>query len=85
MDRMIVALSPLEHGWYDRDGAYVAKWMELSAAPRSAFCGCRKTSCESSRCSCKSAGLRCTVSCRCVGCMNDMDEEYVGEHYDDNA
>jgi hypothetical protein len=34
-------------------------------------CKCRKSSCMKKYCECYAGGVRCTESCRCVGCKNN--------------
>lgn len=38
-------------------------------------CSCKKTLCNSSKCSCKKAGIECTAMCRCGECHNRQQVE----------
>ena len=71
------------HGWRIVDGELKIVWMTSPPAPDSILefihCGC-KTGCETQRCSCKKAMMRCTDICTCAGCMNaEFDDEQSDE------
>ena len=64
--------SPLSHGWMldpDDGQSLVVKWMDvppgLSKLIQFVKCGC-KGNCNSKRCNCKSAEMRCTEVCQCT-------------------
>jgi hypothetical protein len=64
-----------EYGWeVDDVGNILVKWMTIAAAPESLLefvnCKCQK-GCETKRCSCVKAELKCSDLCKCVGCKNN--------------
>ncbi|XP_070559991.1 uncharacterized protein [Ptychodera flava] len=73
------APNPHGHGWLCSDTTLTIQWMTLPPAPDSVMklikCKCQKSSCETSRCSCKSASLLCTELCECVSCGNKAEAE----------
>ena len=66
--------SPLDHGWKNEDGVLLPVWMTGPSAPSCLTelvrCSCKKSGCQSQRCSCSLAKLPCTNMCKCVGCAN---------------
>ncbi|XP_046856604.1 uncharacterized protein LOC124449684 [Xenia sp. Carnegie-2017] len=74
---------PDENGWKTIDGKLQIVWMTIPPAPDSLLdnvnCGC-KTGCNSQRCSCNKAGVKCTDVCSCTACTNvDIDDNDVEE------
>ena len=64
-----------EYGWeVDDVGNVLVKWMTIAPAPESLLefvnCKCQK-GCETKRCSCVKAELKCSDLCKCVGCRNN--------------
>ena len=62
------------HGWkIDDEGKVAVEWMTIPAAPDSILefvhCKCTK-GCESRRCSCVKASLKCSELCQCSDCRN---------------
>ena len=79
--------SPVGHGWQMVDGKLQVLWMEGDVASpdilKLSYCRCKKTLCGSGRCSCVTAGLRCSDICQCSeGCKN---RESVDNHNDHPA
>ena len=77
----MVIPSPIGNGWQLSDGEIEIQWMMRPPAPDSLLecivCKC-KTGCQTKRCSCQKAELKCTELCSCVDCQNesgDIDEE----------
>ena len=68
---------PQGHGWHMEKGELKVKWMNQQPAPADVlmdmFCRC-KTGCQSRRCQCIKADLKCTDMCRCSGCSNRKTE-----------
>lgn len=66
--------SPVDHGWYLEGDSFLPVYSLNDTAPEEllAFvkCGCNKTKCEKSLCSCNRNGLPCTPACTCVDCQN---------------
>lgn len=64
-----------DYGWtVDDDGNVSIKWMTLAPAPDSILefvnCKCKK-GCETNRCSCLKAAMKCSDLCKCIGCRNN--------------
>lgn len=74
--------SPCESGWTLEDGELVIRWMRKPCAPdgflENVTCGC-KTGCQSRRCSCLRANMKCTEVCQCSNCSNPAEEHEDGE------
>ena len=68
--------SPVGNGWEIRDGELRHHWMTTNVAPDQLLefvnCGCKK-GCNTQRCSCLKAALRCTELCKCTNCKNTTD------------
>lgn len=69
-------LNPLNHGWVEKNCIYRPVTTNLPSAPLDILtnirCGC-KGDCNSNRCSCFKAGLKCSAACKvCAGnsCSN---------------
>ena len=67
------------HGWkLDEEGNVVIDWMTIPAAPDCILefvnCKCKK-GCDSRRCSCVKASLKCSDLCACEDCRNRSEEE----------
>ena len=81
----IDAPSPVDHGWEVVDDKLKMKWMTLSPTPDGVLhlvaCKCVKSSCESTRCSCRAAGLVCTDMCKCQNCHNISGIESAHIHF----
>jgi hypothetical protein len=64
------------NGWEIRDGELRHHWMTTNVAPDQLLefvnCGCKK-GCNTQRCSCLKAALRCTELCKCTNCKNTTD------------
>ena len=76
---------PAGHGWsLTRDQELSFVWMTKAPAPDNLLllisCQCQR-GCDSNRCSCVHAGLRCTDAFRCDDCSNkdrpDVDDDGV--------
>lgn len=61
-----MTLSPCDYGWKIKDGKYTPILTEEEVAPpellKLTICNCKK-GCKTSRCSCKSMGLKCIPAC----------------------
>ena len=67
------------HGWkLDEEGNVVIDWMTIPTAPDPVLefvnCRCNK-GCDSRRCSCVKASLKCSDLCACDDCRNTSEEE----------
>jgi len=77
----IDAPPPINHGWtLENDEAdYSIKWHSGVLAPddvlQTVVCKCKKTSCMSNKCACKTAKLPCIELCGCLDCQNAADTE----------
>ena len=78
--------SPIGNGWkkieLDNIESLAIDWMSLSSAPSTILelvhCSCKKTKCESKRCTCRSNELPCTDLCVCVDCQNkEIDSDLI--------
>jgi hypothetical protein len=68
--------SPNDNGWSIKDEEIAIVWMVNPPAPDSIldFVNCRcRTGCNSQRCSCYKAKLKCTDLCSCLDCCNSVD------------
>jgi hypothetical protein len=80
--------SPAGNGWI-LDGEYKIVWMTLPPAPDSLLeivkCTC-KTGCNTQRCSCLKAQLKCGDLCSCETCTNivAVDEDIILTENDDD-
>lgn len=75
---------PMEWGWKKSNNTLTPIMMRNDPIPASLLelisCGCDKSNCSGSRCSCRKVGLKCTVLCKtCSGknCSN-VDEPDIG-------
>lgn len=91
--------SPQEDGWNLEDDVWVPVMTKEQPAPNAVIqlvkCGCSKSKCDNTRCSCCKAGLSCTELCACdpsEGCdnpeqpttsLNDEEDEDSGDDEDD--
>lgn len=74
--------SPCESGWTLEDDELVIRWMRKPCAQdgflENVTCGC-KTGCQSRRCFCLRANIKCTEVCQCSNCSNPAEEHKDGE------
>ena len=72
--------NPTFHGWKIINDSLVVNWMTKPPIPEmlaeALNCKCQKGKCETKRCRCLSANLKCNVLCQCNDC-NNCDEEDV--------
>ena len=65
-------------GWRVAGGNMEILWMSIPIAPEglveNTHCSC-KSGCNSRRCLCSKANLKCTSVCRCSGCENRNEED----------
>lgn len=65
---------PTEHGWAEDNRELSITWSTLPPAPENilayAHCSCKKSACNSDRCSCRRAEVSCTELCGCTDCGN---------------
>lgn len=80
-------LNPLEYGWQETNNRFAAILTDLPPAPSHLLsairCGC-KGACDTRRCNCTEAGLRCTSACK--HCENTTCKNFniLDEEEDDN-
>lgn len=76
--------SATDNGWQLNGGYLAITWMSIPIAPDSLLsfinCGC-KLGCNTNRCNCKKASLKCTDLCKCEGCRNPFNVENEEEDY----
>lgn len=84
LDRSISPPTINGHGWIVDGQSITVDWMDLPAAPDGVLdvvnCGC-VTGCQTNRCSCFKAKLKCTDICGCQNCKNEniVEEESDSE------
>ncbi len=79
-------LNPLIYGWQETNNRFTAIMTNLPPAPSQLLsairCGCKGV-CDTRRCNCKLAGLRCTTACK--NCDNSTCKNYnILEEDDDD-
>lgn len=96
LKQYILAPSPVGHGWELTNERLTFKWMSIPAAPpeilQHVHCGCKKTHCNATSCSCHKANLPCTELCKCSDCQNtytlralEDDDEYSDDECSDDG
>lgn len=75
---IVAAPSPVGYGWKLESDELAITWGTLEPAPDSILeyvsCKCKK-GCQTRRCSCHKANLKCTELCQCNSCENAEEQE----------
>lgn len=75
---IVAAPSPVGYGWKLESDELAITWGTLEPAPDSILeyvsCKCKK-GCQTRRCSCHKAKLKCTELCQCNSCENAEEQE----------
>ena len=72
---------PTQYGWsISSDGKLMANTTDNVPAPASlielTMCSCT-TNCSTNRCKCRKHNLVCTDVCKCEGCENEEQDQYI--------
>lgn len=83
------APSPVGYGWSLPADTLEITWGTQGPAPDSILefvsCKCKK-GCQTNRCSCYKANLKCTEFCQCSSCENsEVDDELIDNDFDGEA